>query len=372
MKKLLDKLEEGQAFHLGTVFAEKEDRNQAIEYIKNNLSDKWVVIPKKGKYGYLVTLRSKGIHKELPRVSSSLRWRKDVNLRLIKLIRFFHSRNGKVARLDLFNFMKKEKINAGSLPRLNEILASHDASFKIESHRTSDFLFTGNTATCLILLSDNYKKMTGEELDNSKYLGSPRKLEVISAPEIIIDDTNHRWKKWCLISAVLSINPDGLAGFDTISAFIRKYRAEEIGIAHMKELIKSINREIPDSIEVAAYGAAKIKKEKELIRAFHPKEMKRTILVRLQMTPEQLERRIGGLRFTAETSFSEYDHIYSIDIDRSYKTERILISLYLSMRGPEKFLREEELLERLEKLISLDRKNFEALKEVSSILRVEA
>ena len=293
---------------------------------------------------------------------------------LIGVLRILSQHNGTISTKEFRDELGKHKLTRTvSTTRLNSYLTKKDVNFRIDTFGRTKYIFAGNVEMALAMVSEEYQKLFKEEVDNSKYLS--KKSEIAKAPEVIVDNSQLIWLKWCLISSigVIQANTKSIIDIENVCAVVRNWRYETISTKRAIELLREIEKQYPGSIEIGTGGrTVKLKEASQLRSIFDPKNQKESILVRVGLSLEQMKTCFKNNDVKIESKISEFDNIYSIVIDKSYKCERDLISFYHKFRGTDQFLGCPELVARLNDIIDQDRKRFELLPMVSNFMSFES
>lgn len=292
---------------------------------------------------------------------------------LIGVLRILSQHNGTISAREFRDELSKHKLTRTvSTTRLNSYLTKRDVNFRIDTFGRTKYIFAGNVEMALAMVSEEYQKLFKEEVDNSKYLS--KKSGIAKAPEVIVDNSQLIWLKWCLISSigVIQENTKSIIDIENVCAIARNWRYETISTKRAIELLREIEKQYPGSIEIGTGGrAVRLKDASRLRSIFDPKNQKESILVRAGLSLEQMKNCFKNNDVKIESKISEFDNIYSIVIDKSYKCERDLISFYHKFRGTDQFLGCPELVARLNDIINQDRKRFELLSMVSNFMSFE-
>lgn len=174
---------------------------------------------------------------------------------LIGVLRILSQHNGTISTKEFRNELGKHKLTRTvSTTRLNSFLTKKDVNFRIDTFGRTKYIFAGNVEMALTVVSEEYQKLFKEEVDNSKYLS--KKSEIVKAPEVIVDNSQLIWLKWCLISSigVIQANTKSIIDIENVCAVVRNWRYETISTKRAIELLREIEKQYPGSIEIGTGG----------------------------------------------------------------------------------------------------------------------
>ena len=297
---------------------------------------------------------------------------------LIEVLRIFVEHNGIVKIKDFRNELVKRKVSKTlNLKIYNNELSKRSISFRIETDR-KNYIFSGKSEDALTIISNEYEKLYGEKIDNSRYISRLTPITYdVKSPEVVIDNSKNLWIKWCLLCAGFSIQEDTkkAVGIESICSFVRNWQYEYVTAKRALELFKDMERNYPGSINLTIETRSiYLKNISKLKKELNPKNIKETILVRVGLNLEQVKDCFRKYKedIRIESRISENDNIYSICIDKSYEVERDLVQFYNKFRGTDQILGNPDLVLRLNTIISMDKNRFESLIIPQKILNFES